>query len=118
MVMKKAGQVVVIKFPQTDFQGSKLRPALLIAPLPGKYSDWLVCMISSQINQAISGFDEVVYEDSNDYVLSGLKKTSVIRISRLSIVTEDILIGTTGEIAGERLHRIKLKLAKWITENA
>jgi mRNA interferase MazF len=83
MVMKKAGQVVVIKFPQTDYQGSKLRPALLIAPLPGKYGDWLVCMISSQINQAINNFDEFVYEDSIDFVRSGIKKASVIR--RLTI---------------------------------
>ncbi len=116
--MKKAGQIVVIKFPQTDYQGSKLRPALLIAPLPGKYGDWLVCMISTQIDQAIINFDEIVYEDSIDFILSGLKKASVIRISRLSIVTEDILFGTTGEIANERLHCIKQKLAEWIARNA
>ncbi len=116
--MKKAGQIVLIKFPQTDFKGFKLRPALLIAPLPGKYGDWLICMISTQINQAINNFDEIVYEDSNDFVLSGLKKASVIRISRLSIVTEDILFGNTGEIANERLHCIKLKIAKWISGNA
>lgn len=115
--MKKAGQVVVIKFPQTDYQGNKLRPALLIAPLPGKYGDWLVCMISSQIHQAINNFDEVVYEDSIDFVRSGLKKASAIRISRLSIVSEDILFGTTGEISNERLHHIKQKLAKWISGN-
>jgi len=115
--MKRAGQVVVIKFPQTDFQGNKLRPSLLIAPLHGKYGDWLVCMISTQINQAIDNFDEIVYEDSIDFVCSGLKKASVIRISRLSIVTEDILFGTTGEISNERLHRIKQKLAKWIAGN-
>ena len=72
-------------------------------------------MISTQINQAINNFDEIVYEDSNDFVLSGLKKASVIRISRLSIVTEGILFGNTGEIANERLHRIKLKIAKWIS---
>jgi len=54
--MKKAGQIVVINFPQTDFKGSKLRPALLIAPLPGKYSDWLICMVSTQINHAINNF--------------------------------------------------------------
>lgn len=38
MVMKKAGQVVVIKFPQTDFQKSK------------------------------NNFDEIVYENSIDFI--------------------------------------------------
>jgi len=53
-----------------------------------------------------------------DFFCSGLKKPSVIRISRLAIVSDDILFGTTGEIANERLHRIKQKLAKWIAGNA
>jgi mRNA interferase MazF len=45
--MKEAGQVVVFRFPQTDLEEVKLRPALLIGKLPGNYDDWLICMISS-----------------------------------------------------------------------
>ena len=52
--MKKSGQVVVFRFPQTDLEGGKLRPALLLGKLPGEYDDWLICMISSQTRQYIS----------------------------------------------------------------
>ena len=53
--MKEAGQVVVFRFPQTDFEEGKLRPALLLGKLPGEYNDWLICMISSQTRQYLAG---------------------------------------------------------------
>jgi len=34
--MKRAGQVVLFRFPQTDLQEGKLRPALLLGKLPGE----------------------------------------------------------------------------------
>jgi hypothetical protein len=33
--MKQAGQIVVFRFPQTDLEEGKLRPALLLGRLPG-----------------------------------------------------------------------------------
>ncbi len=45
--MKKAGQIVLFRFLQTDLEKGKLRPALLLEKLPGEYDDWLICMISS-----------------------------------------------------------------------
>lgn len=47
--MKQAGQIVLFRFPQTNLEEGKLRPALLLGKLPGPYDDWLICMISSQI---------------------------------------------------------------------
>lgn len=45
--MKKVGQIIIFQFPHTDLTEGKLRPALLLAKLPGEYDDWLICMISS-----------------------------------------------------------------------
>lgn len=36
------GQVVLIKFPQTNQTGENLRPALVLRKLPGKFNDWLM----------------------------------------------------------------------------
>ena len=54
------GQTVLFRFPQTDQQEGKLRPALVIRRVPGQYDDWLVCMITSHLEHVIAGFDEVV----------------------------------------------------------
>lgn len=114
--MKEAGQVVIFRFPQTDRDEGKLRPALLLGKLPGNYDDWLICMISSQTRQYIEGFDEIVQEDDNDFGESGLKVTSVIRVGRLAVVSGEILLGATGQVSSERLNRVKKHLADWLTE--
>lgn len=89
--MKESGQVVDFRFPQTDLEEGKLRPALLLGKLPGNYDDWLICMISSQTRQIVTGFDEIVQEGDRDFGESGLKVTSVIRVGRLAVVSGAIL---------------------------
>ena len=108
--MKKAGQIVVFCFPQTDVEEGKLRPALLLGKLPGKYDDWLICMISSQARHYIDGFDDVVQNSDEDFKESGLKVTSVIRVGRLAVVSGEILLGAIGQISNKRLNRVKKNL--------
>ena len=116
--MKRPGQVILFRFPQTDQLPGKLRPALLLAALPGPYDDWLICMISSRVSQCIEGFDEVVPQDAPDFASSGLKKASVVRVGRLAVVGGQTLVGSIGEIAGDRLTRIRANLTRWITTGA
>lgn len=112
--MKKVGQIVLFRFPQTDLEEGKLRPALLLAKLPGEYDDWLICMISSQMRHYVTGFDELLQESDEDFAQSGLKVASVIRVGRLAVVSGEILLGAIGEISLERLHRVKQTLANWL----
>lgn len=84
--MKRPGQVVLFRFPRTDLEAGKLRPALLLGSVPGPYDDWLVSMISSQVHQAVEGFDEVVAKGDGDFAGSGLKQPSVIRLGRPAVV--------------------------------
>jgi mRNA interferase MazF len=92
----------------------KLRPALLISEVPGPSDDWPICMISSQLRQQIEGGDELIEEGDSDFQQSGLKKTSVVRISRLAIVEGQILEGRIGKISPDRMQRIRRRLAEWV----
>ena len=112
--MRQAGQVAILRFPHVDLALGKPRPVLLITPVPGPYEDWLVCMISTQLQQAVERFDEVVSQDQPDFPISGLKVPSVIRIARLAVVAADSLVGAVGEIGPERLQKIRHKIADWI----
>jgi mRNA interferase MazF len=112
--MMKAGQVILFRFPDTDLNEGKLRPALLLGKLPGSYGDWLISMISSQTRQFVPGFDELIDETAGDFSPSGLKMASVIRVGRLAVVDEKILVGAVGQIDPERLLRIKSRLTEWI----
>jgi mRNA interferase MazF len=115
--MKQAGQIVLFQFPQADLEAGKLRPALLLGQLPGAYDDWLICMVSSRLRHAVPEFDEVVREHDPDFADSGLKVASVIRSGRLAVVQGEILLGAIGQIAPERLQRIKQRLAEWLTRS-
>jgi mRNA interferase MazF len=75
--MTSEGQVVLFRFPQTDQQIGKLRPALVIRKLPGQYSDWLICMISSQLDQKLPELDEIISPEEIDFADSGLKRPAL-----------------------------------------
>lgn len=114
--MKKPGQIVLFPFPQANLAAGKTRLALLLGKLPGPYTDWLICMISSQLYQYIKEFDEFVDISDPDFANSGLKMSSIIRIGRLAVVEESILLGAVGEIDTERLKRIKKNLSDWLNK--
>jgi len=115
--MISEGQIVLFKFPQTDLQDSKLRPALVLRKIPSQYHDWLICMISSQLHQKVQFLDEVIIAKDSDYKQSGLKASSVIRVSRLAVVEKEILLGKLGQISNERLRRVKQNLVRWILDS-
>ena len=114
--MKKAGQIVLFRFPQTNLDIGKLRPALLLGKVPGNYDDYLVCMISSNLEQAIENIDEIITYRDNDFVQSGLKMDSVFRVSRLAVIESNLLLGSVGEDDHKRFERIKSKIINWINE--
>lgn len=71
--MISEGQIVLFRFPQADQKDGKLRPALVLRKLPGKFDDWLICMISSQLHQVIRELDEVIDSEEPDFRQTGLK---------------------------------------------
>ena len=107
----KAGKIVLFNFPQTDLEEGKLRPALVIAKLPGNYDDWLICMISSKKHQYKDKYDEPILKDSEDLKISGLKSESIIRSTRLAVVNEKILLGSIGNISNQLLNNIRVNLS-------
>jgi mRNA interferase MazF len=114
--MKSAGKVALLRLPQTDLLLGKNRPALILAEVPGQHDDWLVCMISTQLHQAVADFDEIITAGADDFTGSGLKVESVIRIGRLAVVSGGLLEGAIGNIGMDRLRRIKDRLSHWVGE--
>jgi mRNA interferase MazF len=114
--MRLPGQIALCSFPRSDFGAGKFRPVLVVARLPGPFSDWLVCMISTQLRQAVEGFDEIIHDTDADFPASGLKATSLIRVARLAVVRGRLLSGSLGEVARERLLRIRNNIVRWLSE--
>jgi mRNA interferase MazF len=110
----KPGDVVLLRFPQTDLMEGKLRPALVVAIAPGRHSDVLLALITSRAYQETPDFDEVIDPTDADFAASGLKARSVVRLAHLVSVEESIINARLGNISPERLRRIKKQVADWL----
>lgn len=108
------GDVVLIRFPQTDLQIGKLRPALVVAIVPGRYADVLLALISSRTHQAVPEFDELIDPSEADYAATGLKVRSVIRLARLASVNIISINARLGRISPDRLQHVTNRMAAWL----
>ena len=84
------GDIVLIPFPFTDLSGTKYRPALILAI--GKV-DITVSFITTQLKWQ-EDFD-IKTEPSQ---MNRLKRTSLIRLSKLATIDKDLVIGKLGSL--------------------
>lgn len=112
--MKREGQVALTPFPRTDLGNAKLRPVLLLRRASVRYDDWLVCMVTSQLGQAEPDLDEFLLPEHPDFRETGLKVPSALRLSRLAVLSGEMLSGSIGAVDPDRLRAIRVRLAGWI----
>jgi len=84
------GDIVLIPFPFTDLSGNKLRPALILAET---MLDLTVSFITTQLQ----------WQEPTDILLqpdtaNGIKKASLIRLSKIATVDKILVRGKIGSI--------------------
>jgi len=110
----KPGDIVLIRFPQANLQAGKLRPALVVALVPGSHADVLLALITSRDYQAVSNFDEIIAPPDPDFLATGLKMRSIVRLARLATVEVSVINARLGMISQSRLARIRNRLIEWL----
>jgi len=108
------GKVVLTRLTQADGQ-IKTRPALVLRVMP-RFGDLLVCGFSTQLNQQIAGFDEIISPSNPDFVLTGLTTTSLIRLGYLALRPQNKVSGTIGAVSPERHARLLRRLSQYLIE--
>ena len=99
-----AGEVVVFRFPQTNLQSGKRRPALVVADLPG---DGLVlCQITRKARSDGYSIPLVL----SDFERGRLAVDSFIRANRLFTVEQSVLLYAVGKIKDAKLQEVKSKI--------
>ena len=96
------GDLVLIPFPFTDLSGSKLRPALILAETP---LDVTVSFITTQLQ----------WQESTDILLqpnvtNGIKKISLIRLSKMATIDKTLVKGKIGSINKKQIVDLNQKL--------
>ncbi len=105
------GDVILIPLPEFGSGTPKLRPALLLADLPGPYQNLLLCGISTQLQHLLANWDELVQPGDTDFPVSGLRRASVIRLSYLYAADLGEIAGVIGRIDHSRFQRLRQRLA-------
>ena len=98
----KKGDIILLPFPFTDLSGSKTRPALVLI---SNSLDVTVTFITTQIG----------WQESSDLLLSanstnGLKKSSLVRLSKLATIDSGLVLGKLGAISKNELDELDRKL--------
>jgi mRNA interferase MazF len=108
----KEGDVILVPLPQADGQ-RKPRPAIILKIIP-PFGDFLVCGVSTQLRQQVSGLDELILRTDKDFAESGLQMDSLIRVGFLAIYTQQQVMGDIGAISSERHHRLLRQLSEFL----
>ncbi|PSB24751.1 type II toxin-antitoxin system PemK/MazF family toxin [Stenomitos frigidus] len=91
----------------------KNRPAIILREMP-PYKDLLVCGISTQLHQQVPDFDEIISPSDPDFIASGLKAESLIRLGFLAVLPRRNIIGSIGSISSERHQRLLKILSDYL----
>ena len=96
------GNIVLIPFPYTDLSGNKLRPALILSET---VLDVTVSFITTQLQ----------WQESTDILLhptiiNGIKKISLIRLSKIATIDKVLIAGKIGIISKAQIIDLNQKL--------
>lgn len=96
------GDIILIPFPFTDLTGFKNRPALILI---ANDDDVTVTFITTQLK----------WKDENDIKLepnseNNLKKTSLIRLSKITTIDNDLVLGLLGKLTKIEIDELNNKL--------
>lgn len=108
----KPGGIALAELQQADGR-LKARPVLVLSVMP-PFSDYLVCALTSKLYHTRAGFDEVVAVDDDDFVTSGLKVASLIRLGMVATIPASAILGQLGSVSDDRLRRLRSRLARQI----
>jgi len=98
----KKGDIILLPFPFTDLSGNKTRPALVLI---SNALDVNVAFIITQID----------WQESINLMLSanstiGLKRNSLIRLSKPAKIDSGLVLGKLGEVSENELQEIDKNL--------
>ena len=88
-------------------------PVLFLRWMP-PFQDFLVCGISTQLQQAVPDLDEVVTPTDSDFPTSGLKAASLIRLGYLAVLPRSEFKGRIGSVSPARLKHLLTKLSEFL----
>lgn len=109
MIMNR-GTIVLTVFPFTDLSSTKRRPAVVVSDTRFNDRDTTLAFISSKIDKANSDTDYILKSDSQDFISTGLKVSSVFKMNKLATLDNSLIIGEMGKASEPLMKQLDSKL--------
>ena len=100
----KKGSIILIPFPFTDLNGSKIRPAVV---LNKNELDLTICFITSEMKWKTEYDISIFPSESN-----GLKTPSLIRVGKIATIDSTLVLGELGELSNFEISKLNTSLKK------
>ena len=106
----RIGEIILIPFPFSELNKTKVRPAVVITETKDKYKDLVVSAISSVVPKNLSE-REFVIESGN---FNNLRVNSIVKTDRIVTVKRNEMIAELGKLTDKELQTFKSILTEMI----
>jgi len=98
------GTVVLVNFPFTDLQSSKVRPAVVLAQ---KRDDVIIVGIFSKVPEYLQDSWIIIDERDPGFKQTGLKKGSVIKTEKIAVLHQSLIRIELGHLSPGLMQKVK-----------
>lgn len=106
----RIGDKVLIPFPFSELNKTKVRPAVVITETKDKYKDLVVSAISSVVPKKLSEREFVIESDT----VNKLRVNSIVKTDRIVTVKRNEMIAELGKLTDRELQTFKSILLEMI----
>jgi mRNA interferase MazF len=104
------GKVVLVPFPFDDLSATKVRPAVCLTEPIGQHHHVILAFISSQVSSELLQTDIFLDPKHSDFVTTGLRVLSIIKLHRIMTISTDLIQRELGELSPRLLVEVTKKL--------
>jgi len=106
------GKVVLVPFPFDDLSAAKVRPAVCLTDPVGPHRHIILAFITSRIPADLMETDIVLDTSQSDFVTTGLRVSSTLRLHRLMTASTSLILRELGELSPDMRAQVADKLRK------
>jgi mRNA interferase MazF len=109
MTKLEPGNIILVNFPFTNLQSSKVRPALVLST---RAEDIIILGIFSRVPENLQNSWIEINELHPDFERTGLKKTSIIKTEKITVIHQSLMKKKLGSLPLELMAQVKQTLRK------
>jgi mRNA interferase MazF len=107
----KRGSVVLAIYPFTDLSSAKRRPALVVSATGRPGHDCILAFVTSRTGRT-EMTDLMLNATDEDFAVTGLRVTSLVRCGKLMTLDRTLLTGRLGQLGARLMAEVDIRLKK------